>query len=76
MVGIIKKKYDKSPDRKFGFIHANDGSDYHFSIADLDGLAFDAIAEEMRVLFDIKRTVGPDNTGAASRVRLHPADVP
>ena len=67
--GAVKKKVSE---RGFGFIHADDGKDYFFHLADLQvGLGFDDIEEGLQVDFEIRKESNHDKAGAAQNVRRH-----
>lgn len=72
LFGIIKTKF---PDRKYGFIRADDGREYYFNPGDLEpGTDFGVISERDAVVFEIRRHALPEKAGAASRVRLQQPD--
>lgn len=67
MHGTVIKKV---AERGFGFIHAADGKDYFFHLADLaPGLDFDTVQEGMPVIFAIKREATAERGGTAQNVR-------
>lgn len=70
LVGIVTRKIS---DRGYGFIEAEDGTNYFFHLTDLrDNLDFYDIEEGLRVEFEVKRQSGCDNkAGAAHNVRRH-----
>jgi len=68
LTGFVKKKF---PDRGYGFIQANDGSDYFFHLSDLMfDLTFDDVSEGKDVDFIVKKEASQEEAGAATNVRL------
>ncbi len=65
--GTIVKKV---ADRGFGFIHATDGRDYFFHLADLCGsLPFETVEEGLAVRFEVKREPAKERGGTAMNIR-------
>ncbi len=68
LTGFVKKKF---PDRGYGFIQADDGSDYFFHLSDLMfDLTFDDVSEGKGVDFIVKKEASQEEAGAATNVRL------
>lgn len=66
--GVVKKKF---PDRGYGFIRGNNGSDYFFHLSDLMfDTNFEDVFEGMNVEFMIKREPTVEEDGAATNVRV------
>lgn len=65
--GLVSRKL---AERGYGFIHGQDNNDYFFHLTDLGAdLDFDALEENMKVQFEIRKEPSSGKAGAAMNVR-------